>query len=47
MSDLKLFRIHAGQAVEIEGKSVGLSKSSAEHGSDEWRFGLTVTSRRM
>ncbi|MEZ5413687.1 MAG: DUF5655 domain-containing protein [Opitutaceae bacterium] len=27
MSDLKLFRIQAGQAVEIEGKSVGLEKS--------------------
>ncbi|MBW7895189.1 MAG: DUF91 domain-containing protein [Opitutaceae bacterium] len=27
MSDLKLFRIQAGQALEIEGKSVGLEKS--------------------
>lgn len=27
MSDLKLFRIHADQAAEIEGKSVGLEKS--------------------
>lgn len=27
MSYLKLFFIHAGQAVEIEGKSVGLEKS--------------------